>query len=274
MELDDGSEGRLWAKMVNIFKKTDAPLEEHILEASEDGEIKEEVVSMLLNVLELKDTEASEIMIPRTDMIGVEINSSLAEVAEQIMEYGHSRIPVFRDTKDKIIGIIHAKDIIAPLLKGKSDTPLDAIMRKPFFVSENIKVKSLLREFQSGRVHMAILQDEYGGTSGLLTMEDVLEEIVGDISDEHDAVRPSDFEELESGKFLISGRVPLTEVSEKLDLSLDSEHVESIGGYISELTGRIPHVGEFINISGFKFTVHEGDAKQIISILIDPPTGN
>ncbi|WP_319759431.1 hemolysin family protein [Maridesulfovibrio sp.] len=272
--MDDGSEGRLWAKMVNIFKKSDPPLEEHILEASEDGEIKEEMVSMLLNVLEMRDTEASEIMIPRTDMVGVEIDSGLAEVAEQIIEHGHSRIPVYQETKDKIIGIVHAKDIIAPLLRGNTDMPLDKIMRKAFFVSENIKVRALLKEFQAGRVHMAILQDEYGGTSGLLTMEDVLEEIVGDISDEHDADRPSDFERLDSGKYLISGRVPLTDVSEKLNLTLDSEHVESIGGYISELTGRIPHVGEFINISGYKFTVHEGDAKQIISILIDPPTGN
>ncbi|WP_320007869.1 hemolysin family protein [Maridesulfovibrio sp.] len=272
--MDDGSEGRLWAKMVNIFKKADAPLEEHILDASEDGEIKEEVVSMLLNVLELKDTEACEIMTPRTDMIGIEINSSLAEVAEHIIEHGHSRLPVYKDSKDKIIGILHAKDIIDPLLRGKKDIKLEEIIRKPFFVSENTKVRALLKEFQSGRVHLAILQDEYGGTSGLLTMEDVLEEIVGDISDEHDADRPSDFEELESGKFLISGRVPLTEVSEKFNLTLDSEHVESIGGYISELTGGIPEVGEFINISGFKFTVHEGDAKQIISILVDPPTGD
>ncbi|TIH20030.1 HlyC/CorC family transporter [Marinifilum sp. JC120] len=271
--MDDGSEGRLWAKMVNIFKKTDPPLEEHILEASEDGEIKDEVVSMLLNVLELKDTEASEIMIPRTDMVGVEIGGGLADVAQEIIEHGHSRIPVYQETKDRIVGIIHAKDIIAPLLGGNTETPLEEIMRKPFFVSENVKVKTLLKEFRTGRIHMAILQDEYGGTSGLITMEDVLEEIVGDISDEHDADRPSDFEELENGKFLISGRVPLTEVSEKLDLTLDSEHVESIGGYISELTGRIPHVGEFINISGYKFTVHEGDAKQITSILIDPPTG-
>ncbi|CCO24274.1 hemolysin family protein [Maridesulfovibrio hydrothermalis] len=271
--MDDGSEGRLWAKMVNIFKKADSPLEEHILEAREDGEIKGEVVSMLLNVLELKDTAASEIMIPRTDMIGVELEAGLAEVAKLIIEYGHSRIPVYQNTKDKIIGIIHAKDVIAPLLNGDIDISLEKIMRAPFFASEHVIVKTLLKEFQSGRIHMAILQDEYGGTSGLITMEDVLEEIVGEISDEHDVDRPSDFNELESGKYLVSGRVPLTEVSEKLGLKLDSEHVDSIGGYLSELTGRIPHVGEFINISGYKFTVHEGDAKQIITILIDPPAG-
>ncbi|WP_320170055.1 hemolysin family protein [Maridesulfovibrio sp.] len=271
--MDDGSEGRLWAKMVNIFKKTDSPLEEHILEASEDGEIKGEVVSMLLNVLELKDTEAHEIMIPRTDIIGVDVEEGLSGLAELIIEHGHSRVPVYRDTKDKIIGIVHAKDIIAPLLHGQTAISLENIMRTPFFVSENIKVKTLLREFQTGHVHMAILQDEYGGTSGLITMEDVLEEIVGDISDEHDAERPSDFARLDSGSYLVSGRVPLHEISDRLHLHLDSEHVETIGGYMSELTGRIPHVGEFLNISGFKFTVHEADAKQIISILIEPPAG-
>ncbi len=271
--MDDGSEGRLWAKMVNIFKKPDSPLEEHILEAREDGEIKGEVVSMLLNVLELKDTEAHEIMIPRTDIIGVEVEDGLKGLAERIIEHGHSRIPVYRETKDKILGVVHAKDIIAPLLQGDTSISLESIMRDPFFVSDNIKVKALLKEFQTRHMHMAILQDEYGGTSGLLTMEDVLEEIVGDISDEHDAERPSEFTELESGSFLISGRMQLYEVSEKLSLHLDSEHVETIGGYISELTGRIPHVGEFINVSGYKFTVHEGDVKQIISLLVEPPTG-
>lgn len=255
------------------FQKNRLPLEEHILEASEDGEIKGEVVSMLLNVLELKDTEASEIMIPRTDMIGADVDDGLAEVAKLIIEYGHSRIPVYEDTKDAIVGIIHAKDVIAPLLHGEINISLKEIMRQPFFVSENIKVKTLLKKFQTGRNHMAILQDEYGGTSGLITMEDVLEEIVGEISDEHDAERPSDFKKLESGTYLVSGRVPLTEISEKLGLHLDSEHVDSIGGYLSELTGRIPHVGEFYDVCGYKFTVHEGDAKQIISILIDPPTG-
>ncbi|WP_432736653.1 hemolysin family protein [Maridesulfovibrio sp. FT414] len=270
--MDDGSEGRLWAKMVNIFKKTDPPLEEHILEASEDGEIKDEVVSMLLNVLELKDTEAYEIMIPRTDMIGVDIDDGLSGTAERIIEHGHSRIPVYRDTKDKIIGIVHAKDIIAPLLHGQINISLEEIMREPFFVPDTIKVRTLLKEFQNRHVHMAILQDEYGGTSGLITMEDVLEEIVGEISDEHDAERPSDIKELENGSYIVSGRVLLDDFSEKFDLQLESEHVETIGGYISELTGRIPNIGEFITVSGYKFTVHEGDAKQIISILVDPPT--
>ncbi len=272
--MDDGSEGRLWAKLINIFRKAESPLEEHILEAREDGEIKSEVVSMLLNVLELKDTTASEIMIPRTDIIGAEFDGGLAEVAEQIIEHGHSRIPVYKDSKDNIIGVVHAKDLIAPLLQGNPSGSLESIMRDPFVVSENIQIKSLLKEFQSGRIHMAILLDEYGGTSGMITMEDILEEIVGEISDEHDADRPSDFKELENGSFLISSRIPLSEVAEKFNIPLDSEHVDSIGGYISELTGRIPHIGEFINVSGYKFTVHDSDAKQITSILVEPPKGS
>ncbi len=271
--MDDGSEGRLWAKLINIFRKADSPLEEHILEAREDGEIKSEVVSMLLNVLELKDTTASEIMIPRTDIIGAEIGGGLTEVAEQIIEHCHSRIPVYMDSKDHIIGIVHAKDIIAPLLACKRDESLENLLREPYIVSENIQIKTLLKEFQSGRVHMAILQDEYGGTSGLITMEDILEEIVGDIADEYDAVRPSDFYERDDGSFMISGRVSLYEVSEKLNLELDSEHVDSIGGYLSELMGRIPNVGEFLDFAGYKFTIHESDAKQIISILVEPPKG-
>lgn len=268
--MDEGSEGRLWPKLLNVFKKSDPRLEEHIIEASEEGEIRSEVVSMLLNVLELKDTEAYEIMVPRTDIIGAEIEGGISEVARQIIDHGHSRIPVFRDTKDNILGIVHAKDIISPLLGGDTDYDISELMRVPFFVPENTKVKKLLTEFQSGRIHMAIVQDDYGGTSGLITLEDVLEEIVGDISDEYDAKRPSEVEELDDGKLLVSGRLPLYELSEKLELQLDSEHVETIGGYLSQLAGRIPGTGEFITISGYKFTVHDGDNKQVSSIMIEP----
>lgn len=268
--MDEGSEGRLWPKFLNIFKKHDPRLEEHILEASEDGEIRSEVVSILLNVLELKDTEAQEIMVPRTDIIGVEIDGGISEVANQIVTHSHSRIPVYKDTKDNILGIVHAKDIIKHLINGETDYDLSELMRVPFFVPENTKVKKLLTEFQSGRIHMAIVQDEYGGTSGLITLEDVLEEIVGDIEDEYDAERPADIQDLEDGKILVSGRVPLYDISEKLELQLDSEHVETIGGYLSQLAGRIPAKGEFITLSGFKFTVHDGDNKQVSAILIEP----
>lgn len=268
--MDEGSDGRLWPKFLNIFKKHDPRLEEHIIEASEDGEIRSEVGSMLLNVLELKDTEAQEIMVPRTDIIGVEFEGGITELAHLIIEHSHSRIPVYRETRDNILGIVHAKDIIKPLLDGDTDCDLSEIMRVPFFVPENTKVKKLLTEFQSGRIHMAIVQDEYGGTSGLITLEDVLEEIVGDISDEYDADRPLDIQDLGAGKLLVSGRVPLYEISEKLDLLLDSEHVETIGGYLSQLAGRIPGKGEFITLSGLKFTVHDGDNKQVTSILIEP----
>lgn len=267
--MDEGSDGGFRSIMRGLFKKNGHPLEEHIKEARDEGEIKGEEVSMLLNILDLGDKHVSEIMIPRTDMSCATAESSVLEVAEVIMSQGnHSRIPIYEDNKDHIIGIVHAKDLMGSLITGRLDTSVREMMRSPFFVSESTGLKSLLKAMQLHKKHMAIVQDEYGGISGLVTMEDILEEIVGDIKDEYDALRPDEVQELEDGTLLVSGRVLLDELKVKYDIELDSEQVETIGGYISGLAGRIPAEGEVFRLSGIEATIKEADARQIKHIVI------
>lgn len=269
--MDQSSDGRFLSILRNLFRKDEHPLEEILREAEEGGELKREDVSILRNVIELGDTQVSEIMVPRTDIACAEVGSSLKDIALLIIVRGHSRIPIYRENRDHIVGIIHAKDLLRPLLSpGQGPETVKALMRPPFFVPETTNVKSLMRTMQAGKIHMAIALDEYGGTSGLVTFEDILEEIVGEIRDEYDALRPEEIRELADGSLLVSGRATLSDVNERLGLSLDSEQVETIGGYFCELAGRIPRQGEFFTLEGRQFRIQEADAKQVRLVHIKP----
>lgn len=262
------------SRFKNIFKKlfgsNGHPLEEHILEAEEEGELEKDEVSMLLNILDLDEKEVSEIMVPRTDMVCAENHSSVEDVARIIFSLGaHSRIPLFEETKDRIIGQVHAKDLLEPLLRGMGAAPASSYMRPPYFVPEDMSLDMVLSRFKKNKIHMAIVQDEYGGTAGLVTMEDVLEEIVGEIADEYDEERPDEFVVNKDGSLTVSGRVTLEDLCEKCALELESEDVDSIGGYLAAMAGRIPHAGEFFMIDNMKFTVLEADERQIWSIRLE-----
>ena len=271
--MDEGSDNRFWSKVRSLFTKSDAPLEEHIQEARQDGEIKAEDVSMLLNVLNLAETTAEDIMTPRADIFCAEESASVEEVVQLIYDSGHSRIPVYRENKDQMVGVLHAKDLLPPLLSSGGNGPpkVGELMREPYFVPETADIKTLLKTFQRKKVHLAIAVDEYGGTSGLVTLEDILEEIVGEIEDEYDAERPDDIVEQEDGSLLVSGKLDLEELAERHGILLDSEEVDTLGGYLCQLAGRIPDQGEFFTLGGRRFEVREADAKHILSILIAPP---
>ncbi len=274
--MDDGSDSRIWPFFSKLFNlKNDNSLEESIKEACEDGEIKAEELSMLLNVLRLSRKRVQEIMIPRTDIVCAEINDDIPAIASRINESGHSRIPIYKETRDRMQGVIHAKDLLKSLMLEHPMPPTVAeFMREPFFIPETKNILELLHEFRSRKIHMAIALDEYGGTSGLVTFEDVLEEIVGDIEDEYDAPRPEDVLWLDEETVRVSGRTPLEEIEENLGLPLDSPQVETIGGYLCELAGRVPSVGESFSLSGQRAIVKEADAKQIrwIEINLAKPT--
>jgi len=264
--LDDGSEGRFWSLLRGIFRKSD--LEEHIREAQDEGELEKDEVSMILSVLRLDETKVHEIMTPRPDMVCAEESLCLADAGEVVMESGHSRLPVYRGNKDHIVGVLHVKDLLASLLEpNEQPVSLKDIMRPPYFVSENATVHSLLSTFKSG-THMAVALDEYGGTSGLVTLEDLLEQIVGDIHDEHDALEEEEIRPMENGGFIVSGRALLEDLNEELGLHLESEQVETIGGYVTELAGRVPEPGERFAIDGRQFIVREADPRQVGSIIV------
>lgn len=267
--MDEGSDSRFRNVFNKLFRKNGQDLEEHILEAKDEGEIESEELNMLLNVLDLDEKQVTEVMVPRIDMECAEVSSTIREVAETIIGGdAHSRIPIYQETKDRIVGMVHAKDLLAPLLEGKVDDSVSGILRPPFFLPETASLDTALSTFKTNGVHIAIVQDEYGGTSGLVTLDDILEEIVGEIQDEYDAERPDEIEVLEDGSLLVSGRVMLDDLDERFGIHLDSEQVDSIGGYFAEMAGRIPHEGEFFTLEGRRFTVKEADAKQISLIHV------
>jgi magnesium and cobalt transporter len=269
--LDDDSGSLFSALMGKLFRKDDdSEVERFILEAQRDGELRGEESAMLLNVLRLSRRQVTEIMIPRTDIVCAPVDSSIEEMSLLIAESGHSRIPVYLKNRDNIVGIVHAKDVLRTLTRP-DDGPAPAlaeIMRTPLFIPETKNVYDMLQVFRSNKIHLAIALDEYGGTSGLVTFEDVLEEIVGEIEDEYDAPRPEDIQPLEDGSILVSGRTTLEELDDRLGLALTSTQVETVSGFLCELAGRVPEPQESFTIDGHTLTVKDADAKQIHWIVL------
>jgi magnesium and cobalt transporter len=270
--LDEGSESRFRSIFRRIFSiKSENHVEELIREARAEGELKKDEASMLLNVLRLRQKQVQEVMVPRPDIVAAEITSSIHEVVGLIIEKGHSRIPIFRDNKDQIIGIVHAKDLLKSLLHpADADASLESIMRQPLFIPETKNLENMILEFQGKKAHLAIAVDEYGGTSGLITFEDVLEEIVGEIEDEYDAPRPEEIQPLDGKTFLLSGRALLDDLEQEYGVALKSEQVETIGGYITENIGRVPVEGEVLELKGYRFQIKDADARQIHWLVLEP----
>ena len=271
--MDGGTEGHstIWSRLSRLFGHDDQEsLEKAILEARADGEVEPYEESMLLGILRFNDLQVQDTMIPRTDIDCVPDDMPLQEVARIIVRSGHSRIPVYKDTRDNIVGILHAKDVLSSLLEQGDDEPsVSTVMREPFFVPETKSIRTLLQEFRARKQHIAIALDEYGGTSGLITIEDVLEEIVGDIEDEHDAPRQEDIRPLGENVYELTGRALLEDL-EDLGVDLDSDEVDTIGGYLSMEAGHVPGPGERFTLRGWTFTVLEADRKLIIRLRMEP----
>lgn len=267
------STSSIWSRLTRLFQNRNGDsVEKAIMEAREDGELEAEEGSMLLSILRLDELQVQDIMTPRTDMDCAESGTPLVEVAGLIISSGHSRIPIYLETRDNIVGIAYAKDLLPYLLDPtKHQVPIDTLMRPPFFVPETKIASDLLQEFRTRKTHLAIALDEYGGTSGLATIENILEEIVGDIEDEHDAPREDDIRVLDSERYLLSGRALLEDL-EELGIGLNSDEVDTIGGYLSQLAGHVPQQGESFTLAGRVFTVMEADAKQIRTIRVEPDT--
>lgn len=268
--MEEGNEGRFWNMIKRIFKREDSSnIEDIILAAGHEGEIRKEEVSIVLKVLRLGRKQVHEIMIPRTDIICAEIEDGIQDIVELIITHGHSRIPVYKDNKDNIVGIVYAKDLLRltlmpPASPGvPAEAGLEKIMREPLFIPETKNVMEMLLEFQSRKNHLAIALDEYGGTSGLLTFEDVLEEIVGDIEDEYDFPQPDDIQLQADGNLLVSGRAELEELQEHLRVDLENGQVDTIGGYLSQMAGRVPRKGDVFDVHGYRFTIQEADQKKV-----------
>lgn len=240
-----------------------------LVEASEEqGVIDEDEKDMIHSIFEFTDTIAREVMTPRVDMRCVDINATPMELVALVRQTGHSRIPVYEGTVDNIIGVVHVKDMLR-ICEGRTQFHLREVMRPVYFVPENKKVSELLEEFRRQRVHMALVQDEYGGTAGLVTLEDLVEEIVGEIQDEYDAEFISPVIEQEDGSYLVDARLHLDDVNDFLDTQLASEEFDTLGGYVFGLVGHQTQVGEVIKDESWKFTVHELEGHRIRTVRME-----
>lgn len=223
--------------------------------------------TMLQGVLKFGNTDVKQIMCPRMDVVGVDEKDNLTEVMKTVVEAGYSRLPVFRDSFDEVIGIIFVKDLLPHLLVSGNDFNWRELIREPFFVPENKKIDDLLKEFQNKKVHIAVVIDEYGGSSGIVTLEDVLEEIVGDITDEYDDDEEI-YTQINETTFLFEGWAHLTDVYKVLNIDgrefeAVKEDAETIGGFIVQAAGRIPKNNESMTIGNIKLIVDSSDKKRI-----------
>jgi CBS domain containing-hemolysin-like protein len=221
---------------------------------------------MIKGVEELGETTVKAVMVPRTDAFFLPLDIDRAELVERVAASGHSRIPVYRGVVDEVVGILYAKDLLRALVKG-GDFSLADLVRKPFFVPETKRIDSLFREMKRRRVHIAVAVDEYGGVSGIVFLEDIIEEIVGEIDDEFDEVREAVIA-LGDGLWLCDAMAGLDEIGEALGLSLPVDEFETLGGYLFDLFGRIPSRSEGVTAAGAEFTVQDMHGNRITSVRV------
>ncbi|MEZ0325622.1 MAG: hemolysin family protein [Fimbriimonas sp.] len=236
-------------------------------EAQESGEIEGDERELLHSVFEFTDTVVREVMTPRVDLEGMPVESEPSEVARVIEASGHSRIPLFEETDDQIVGIIHAKDLLLAMVDGKQ-IDLRQLMRPALYVPENMNLHEAMTEMRLHRAQMAIVQDEFGGTAGIVTIEDIVEELVGDIVDEYDTEEPA-LVKTEDG-YLVDGKTHVDDVNEAMGTNFASDEFDTIGGFVFGLFGKQPKEGESIESDDHRFTVAETDGRRILRLAITP----
>lgn len=236
-------------------------------EASLQGVLQEDEKDMIHSVFELGETIAREIMVPRLDIVAVELKSPLSTVLDTTLNHGLSRIPVYEESIDRIIGIVHTKDLLGILKEEKMETPLKDIIRPAYFIPGSKRISECLKEMQKEKVAMAVVVDEYGGTDGIVTMEDIIEEIVGDITDEYDKDLRQ-IEKMDDGSYIVDGKTNIEDVNGELDIDIPAEEFETLGGYVYGITGHIPHAGETINTDSITITVEKVLRQRITKLRI------
>ncbi|MFN3168916.1 MAG: hemolysin family protein [Phycisphaeraceae bacterium] len=259
---------------VDLTNGEDNDLSEEVLSALEqhdtDEAIGETQRDMLEKIIELNDRNAGEIMTPRTDVEGIEVDAGLMEVRKAVLDFGHSRIPVYEESMDQIVGVLYVRDLVR-FVGSDEDFHLRQLLRDPFLIPESKPVLDLLAEFKQLKVHMAIVLDEYGGTAGLVTIEDLLEEIVGEIQDEYeeDEIEPA-IVDLEEGVFEVDARVEIPNLEDRLDIDLPEDRdYDTVGGLVFSSLGRVPEVGEAFDIEEHRVTVTAAERTRVLKVRIE-----
>jgi putative hemolysin len=251
---------------------SDDGLRRLISAAEEEEPIHESEKQMIASILEMDETVAREVMVPRIDMVSLNVETSLREALSVIIEAGHSRIPVYEENIDQIVGFLYAKDILKAFETNEVDVPIRSLLRPPYLVPISKKVNTLLREMQRDRVHIAMVVDEYGGIAGLVTIEDILEEIVGEIQDEYDSEEETYVQILEPNRYLLNGRLDLYSLAKLLDAELPEEDADTLGGLIYSELGHVPVVGESVDVAGWRFTVLSLEGRRIEEVRAEAAT--
>ncbi len=258
------------------LRKDDEQAEEELLQSIEDthreGGLDVTSATLMENVVEFSSTDAAEVMTPRTDIEGLEVTDDLAKIRAFIVQVGHSRIPVFADDIDHIVGILYVKDLVQYIGQDPATFKLEPILRQPIVVPETKPVSELLADFQRSEVHMAIVIDEYGGTAGLVTIEDVLEEIVGEIHDEHepDGADEPKLVTIDAGQAEADGRFHIDDLNEQLGLTVpEDDDFDTIGGFMLARLGHVPHVGEALEAHSVRFTAIAATRTHIQRVRIE-----
>ena len=252
--------------------RSEAELRDLLDLAGESSLIEDEERDMLHSVFELGDTLAGEVMVPRTDMITIESDKPARKALNLFIRSGFSRVPVVGESSDDIVGLLYLKDVVRRLLADETsrDLPVSQLMRPAPFVPESKPVDQLLREMQRDQIHAAIVVDEYGGTAGLVTIEDILEEIVGEITDEYDREGPG-VEELDDGRYRVPAGLHVDDLAELFDVTIDEEEVDTVGGLIGKITGRVPIVGARCEVGGLSLTAEKMSGRQhrIATVIVE-----
>lgn len=235
----------------------------------EEGVLKSSERIMIHRIFEFGDTLVRDVYVPRTDMVRVKYDITVGQLMDVMRESGHSRLPVYGKTVDDIRGIVYAKDLFPYFWRGQTNIPISLFIRPAYYVPGTKKVLDLLREFQSGHIHMAIVVDEHGGTAGLVTLEDLVEEIVGEIFDEYD-IRKKQVERLRDGTLRVDARLRLDELSDILGVNVRAPECDTVGGLIYELLERVPVQRESVQYEGFRFVVEDIRNRRIRTVLISP----
>jgi CBS domain containing-hemolysin-like protein len=248
--------------------------EEEILalaeEAAEAAVIEESERDLIESIIDFGDTVAREIMVPRPDVVSVGRDDSIASVVEVAISSGLSRLPVYGDSSDDVVGVVNVRDAFRAEREGRGDEPATAVMRDGFFVPETKPVRELLAEMQANKTHLALVIDEYGGNAGLVTLEDLLEELVGEITDEFDDDTP-DLERLADGGVMVVGTYNLGDLNEELDLDLPEGNWDSVGGLVFGMLGRVPVPGDVVDAAGARLVVERVDGRRVARVRVRMP---
>ncbi len=267
-------QSRSWLELISqIFHKEPKDRDDILKllkQAKERDLLDGDAIRMIEGVFDVSEMQVRDIMIPRSQMVVVDWKSELAEFMPDIIESAHSRFPVIGENRDEVYGILLAKDLLPYIFSDRSSLlNMRDLLRPAIFIPESKRLNVLLSEFQTSHNHMAIVVDEYGGVSGLITIEDVLEQIVGEIEDEHDIEDESDIVALDSGAFSVRALTPVDDFNEHFGSSFSDEEFVTIGGVVMNGFGRMPKKGESIELEQFKFTISEANSRRIFLIQVE-----